>query len=322
MTNKSLILGIDTSNYTTSLSLTTLSGELVREKRRLLPVKLGAVGLRQSEALFHHMKHLPELFQELLEGIPPEALAAISCAVRPRPLEESYMPVFLGAKSYGETLAAALKIPCYGFSHQEGHLEAGVWSLQWQPQKPFLALHLSGGTTEVLRVIPQPAGYEIAIVGGTSDLSAGQFIDRIGVGLGLPFPAGPHLEGLANTCQDKGMEVPVSVKGSTISFSGPETFLQRQLKLPHDPGAIAKGLFLSIGKGLGKVIKHCLSSMDEVLLVGGVASNAIVKAALLESFKQTSVKFYFGVPKYCSDNAVGISLLGGKQYAAENSIGI
>lgn len=321
MANRQLILGIDTSNYTTSLSLLNVEKQLVKEARRLLPVKAGEVGLRQSEALFQHISNLPELFEELLQGINPSEIAAIASATRPRPLEESYMPVFLAAKSYGQALSSALKVPFYEFSHQEGHIEAGLWSIGLAPKKPFMALHLSGGTTEALEVIPHGPGYQITILGGTSDLSAGQYIDRIGVKLGLPFPAGPHLEALAKGWTGSPLTVPISVKENQISLSGPETYLQRLLEKDHEPSAVARGVFDSLGKALSKLIKNLSKPYQEILLVGGVACNSFIKNQLMHEFKTSSMLIHFANPRFSSDNAVGIGLLGVKNHANKNTFG-
>ncbi len=320
MNSSQLVLGIDTSNYTTSLSLISMEGQLIHEERKLLPVKPGEVGLRQSEALFHHIKNLPQLFEKLLTDIAPMKIAAISSATRPRPLEESYMPVFLGAQSYGQAMATLLKVPLYQFSHQEGHIEAGLWSSGFVPRKPFLALHLSGGTTEALAVTPQGPGYQINILGGTNDLSAGQYIDRIGVKLGLPFPAGPHLEVLAKKWVDSPPSVPLSVQENHISLSGPETHFKRLIEQGHPPAAVASGVFHSLGKGLIKLIKNLAAPYQEILLVGGVACNSIIKEHLEEAFQKSGIRFYFANPRFSSDNAVGIGLLGVKNHADKNTI--
>ncbi len=311
-----LVLGIDTSNYTTSLALMSLEGKLISEARQLLPVQKGSLGLRQSDALFQHVKNLPQLFNGLLAGLDAYDIVAVSGATRPRPLESSYMPVFLAASSYGQSISQVMKIPFYPFSHQEGHIEAGLWSANIQFQQPFLAFHLSGGTTELLLVNPAKEGYDIDIIGGSADISAGQLIDRLGVRLGLPFPAGPHLEELADKWAGQAIEAPVSVKATSVSFSGPETFLQRQIDKGSAPEEVAYLAFQCIGRSLLKCIKNALKDYraKELLLVGGVASNKFIRSVLADGFKENNLSINYGLPKHCTDNAVGISALGVKKY--------
>ncbi len=314
--NKEVVIGIDTSNYTTSLALLNTEGVLIREVRQLLPVKEGTVGLRQSDALFHHVKNLPSLFIKLMEEVEDREIVAISSATKPRPLEESYMPVFLASHSYGESLATVLKVPFYEFSHQEGHIAAGLWSLKTEIKEPFIALHLSGGTTEVLKVSPNNFGYSIEIIGESGDLSAGQFIDRIGVKLGLPFPAGPHLEKLANQWEGETIKIPISVKGTTVSFSGPETFVQRLIEKNHEENQIAYSVFQCVGGTIVSLIKEILKvhPFKKILLVGGVASNHQIKELIIKSFENSGLDLLFANPKYCSDNGLGIGVLGVKKY--------
>ena len=113
-----MVLGIDTSNYTTSLALVD-HRKIISDKRKLLTVKEGERGLRQQEALFQHVSDLPVLFSELMEDIGDRKIEAVACSVRPRPVDGSYMPVFMAGKSFAEVIASALKIPVYEFSHQE-----------------------------------------------------------------------------------------------------------------------------------------------------------------------------------------------------------
>ncbi|MDW7678120.1 MAG: hypothetical protein SCK57_10705, partial [Bacillota bacterium] len=179
------VLAFDTSNYTTSIALMDLSGSLLDHQRQLLSVRDGERGLRQSDALFQHVRELPVLLEKLAPVLKTVELAAAGYSDRPRRVEGSYMPVFLAGASLARSLAASHGIPCFPFSHQEGHVAAGLWSLGLNTTEPFYALHLSGGTTELLKVTPQThagvTGFPEEIIGATSDISLGQLIDRIGV---------------------------------------------------------------------------------------------------------------------------------------------
>lgn len=302
-----MFYGIDTSCYTTSLAVVDDQGRLLAERRRLLPVKPGGRGLRQAEAVFRHLCQLPSLAQAVGEALQGRPLRAVAAATAPRPAEHSYLPVFTVGASFGRALAATAGVPFYALSHQEGHLFAGLWSagVEWTE---FLAVHASGGTTEVLLVRLQE-NMTVTALGGTSDLHAGQFIDRVGVSLGLPFPAGPALENLAATGGGELFPVPVSVTGLQVSFSGPESFVQRLLaKGQVQPAAVARGVEHCLAESLCRLAinARAAAGMERVLFVGGVTANTYIRAYLTESLGRDAVAF--ALPAWAGDNAVGAAL--------------
>ena len=164
-----VVLGIDTSCYTTSAALVSLEGKLVTSSRRLLTVAEGERGLQQSQGLFQHVKNLPDMIGKVMQDAPEAQIVAVCASTRPRPVEDSYMPVFRAGESQARAAAAMLRVPFYAASHQEGHVQAALVDSGIDEQKPFLALHLSGGTTEVLL---SKAG-ELTLLGGSLDLHAG-----------------------------------------------------------------------------------------------------------------------------------------------------
>ena len=307
-----MIIGVDTSCYTTSLAVFDPAGRLLCEKRRLLPVEKGLCGLRQSEALFCHVKQLPELTEELAAELGPLAPRAVCVSSRPRPAEGSYMPVFLAGLGLARSLAAFSGAPLYQTSHQEGHIAAALWSAGLDWQEPFLALHLSGGTGEILRVSPRPAGYDIETVGDT-DLPPGQFVDRVGVALGLSFPAGPELEKLAEQATDTDFRLSGSVRGTHISFSGPESAAERAIASGVEPASVAAAVLDNIAKSLAKAIAAAReqTGCQKVLLAGGVAANRRIRKKL------AAPDVCFAAPKYAGDNACGVALLGLAAYQQE-----
>ena len=228
---KKVILGIDTSNYRTSLCLIDLEGQIVAEERELLSVKAGGRGLQQSEAVFQHINQLPELARKL--DLNNGQVVAIAVSTRPRPVAESYMPVFKVGESWARGISVFLQIPLIETTHQEMHIAAGEYSASQRCQeKRFLSVHLSGGTSELLLCTRADDGYIIECLGGTRDLHAGQLIDRVGVALGLPFPAGPYLEKLAKDVQPDEDEwrVPSTTRGFDFHFSGAETQLLQAIE--------------------------------------------------------------------------------------------
>lgn len=223
---KPVVIGFDTSCYTTSCAAVTVDGEVICSARKLLPVQEGQRGLRQSEMVFIHTKQLPDRVAEVAEAIKGHSICAVCASVRPRDDEESYMPAFRVGDAHARSLAAMLGVPCFASTHQRGHVWAAMVDSGIEAGD-LLALHLSGGTTEVLSL----EGDNLTLLGGSLDLHAGQLVDRTGVAMGLPFPAGPHLEALARQGTAKAL-LPANVArgGLDCHFSGAETQILRWLK--------------------------------------------------------------------------------------------
>ncbi len=304
-------LGIDTSCYTTSIAIVDEDERIIFDKRIVLEVKEGKKGLRQSEALFQHVNNLPILFKEMSTEIDTFKIKKICYSNAPRFVKGSYMPVFKAGKSFGDSIGALLNISVKECSHQEGHIEAARWSANANLNNRFITVHISGGTTEILRTERVNGRYKTEIIGGTLDISAGQLIDRIGVAMGLEFPCGKGLDDLSTTGKLGTITVPVSVKDTYINFSGAETYIKKIIgsKKRED---ISIGLFECIYKSLFKSIGNAAKNtkINDVLLVGGVASNQFIRDNLYRSLQNENINVYFGKKEYCTDNAVGTALLG------------
>lgn len=303
-------LGIDTSCYTTSCAVVDDQGNLVGEARRLLQVKSGARGLRQSEMVFQHTRALPALMSQL----PDVPLSAIGVSGFPRREADSYMPAFLVGRGQGETLAKWLKVPLYIFSHQENHIYAAWRSLGEVPTAPFYSLHVSGGTTELLYSEPvrdSVCTFTTELVGGAIDLHGGQFVDRIGVKLGLPFPAGPHMEQAAHGICDF-TPLPVAVKGCNISFGGPCSEAMRRLErtgtyTQEVIGQYSRAVFDCLSRSLVKAFRYAWQQKpaSRLIAVGGVMANGFLREALTALGHQEGFRVDFAEPRYSADNASG-----------------
>ena len=295
-------LGIDTSNYTTSVAL--YNGETFRTKRKILDVKMGMRGIRQSEGVFIHNRELPNMLGEILDGVKVDI---VGVSVSPRNAEGSYMPVFTVGHGYAKAITSALGINLYEFSHQDGHLMAGIYSAGCFQllDKPFLAVHLSGGTTEILSVKYNGLRFDEEIIGGTLDISVGQLIDRIGVKMGKKFPCGIELENLALSCNEI-KRLPFSIMDTYFNLSGVETKLMNEITAPNP--SVAKTVFSYVTELLIKTISNAMKKtfIKDVLVVGGVASNSIIRNGLKECFKD---RIFFATKELSSDNAVGCSVL-------------
>ncbi|MHB1654681.1 MAG: tRNA (adenosine(37)-N6)-threonylcarbamoyltransferase complex transferase subunit TsaD [Desulfitobacteriaceae bacterium] len=303
-------LGVDTSAYTTSLAVVSEKG-LLWETRRVLAVPLGETGLAQSAAFFQHVQSLPQILAEVPPDLWP-SLAAVGVSMAPRPVQGSYMPVFSAGYAIAQAIAAARQIPLILTSHQEGHVAAGLVSAGGPQAACFLAVHLSGGTTELLEVQREgPGSLRLEILGGTSDLHAGQFVDRVGVLLGLPFPAGRDLEELALRA-DPGAEslLPSAVRGLTVSFSGVETATQRLIDKGVAFPNVARAVEGCVARTIAKMIKAGIAktALQEILVVGGVSANHFIRQEI-EHRLGREAKLFWAEPGWSSDNAIGVAFL-------------
>lgn len=302
-----MILGIDTSCYTTSLVLVDLGGRIIFEYNQLLKVKKGERGLRQSEGFYQHMYALNEAIKALKAKCPLKSIQAIAVSSKPRPTEASYMPVFHAGLLTAENLAHALDIPLYEFSHQEGHLMA-VMSTAKPPVFPenFYAIQISGGTTEWLKVNSFFDQCQIDILGGSKDIHLGQLVDRIGVLMDLQFPCGLAMDQLAQKSEER-QKIKVKITADQFfNFSGLENQYQKLLK-EKSKEDLAKHLFNTISYCL-KLWIDKLPEGSSVIIAGGVASNSHIQKTLSRDIKNK--KIIFGNPQYSRDNALGTALLG------------
>lgn len=317
MSEKKLFLGIDTSNYTTSVSVCDEDGKVLLNLKRLLPVKEGERGLRQSDALFAHTKNLPFIMQALGEFLknemPNGKIKAVGYSATPRSVEGSYMPCFLSGVSVAETVSALLSCDKYAFSHQDGHVMAALYSSGktelLDSCERFAAFHVSGGTTELLLITPQESGFDTELIGGTTDMNAGQAIDRTGVLMGLKFPCGREMESL---CQ----EVPyrksrISVRGLECNLSGLENLASKLYRETGDKAAVSAFCFDFISDTLVRLTENLREQYKDVpvIFAGGVMSNKRIAKRLV-----ALGNVYFSEPEFSADNAAGIALLARRKY--------
>lgn len=314
--SKDLVLGIDTSNYKTSVAVTDTEKNIVCDHRQLLRVKQGERGLRQSDALFQHVENLPELIKKCFSEVDPGRIGAVACSDRPRPVEGSYMPVFKAGIGMADSLGAALGVPVLRFSHQEGHIAAIRLGTPMESDDEFLCYHLSGGTCELLHVKDD----EIKIIGGSKDISFGQVIDRVGVKLGMSFPAGEYMDAAALRADEASKLLKkISTDGLRFNLSGIETQCSRQAEKFIEEGRDAKPLIREVMDKIARLLVQVTENacgetgVYKVIFTGGVASSKYISGILKKHFEEGSVSIEFGDQNLSQDNAVGIALLGGRK---------
>lgn len=318
MSSDNYILGIDTSNYKTSLALLN-NDKIEYDIRKFLEVKQGERGLRQSDALFQHIRNLPELFESLGKEFDGK-LAAIAYSEKPRPVEGSYMPCFLAGSSFARSLGQLLHIPVFSFSHQEGHIEAVKAYSPYKDAQQFIACHFSGGTCECLLVNDvnqEDKMYDISIEGGSKDISFGQVLDRAGVALGMKFPAGQELDSIAiNAKAPSSLLTPVKVKEGYINLSGIDTQISRLIESnQYDRDMLICEMFTKLSDAAIKMIMQVAdkTGIRICLMSGGVSSSLFMRERIRKKLSSKGIDIYFDTSDLSSDNAVGTALLGARR---------
>ena len=299
-----IFVGFDTSNYTTSVAF--YDGFSGVNYSQLLPVKAGELGLRQSDAVFHHTKSLPELSGRLFSHVQADQIAAVGVSTRPRAVEGSYMPCFMVGYSHAKLLSEALHVPLIECSHQQGHVAASAWSAGRMDllDRPHLAWHLSGGTTELLLV--EPAGKNVICnrIGGTSDISAGQLIDRTGQLLHLPFPSGKHMDAISRESDSEDL-FKVKCSDMTFSLSGVQNKVTAYYESGKSPADTASYALRSVISAVYQATVQAQKAYPDlpVIFSGGVASNSLLRQVM------SPLDPIFAEPKFSTDNAMGVAVL-------------
>ena len=308
-------LGIDTSNYTTSVSAITEDGRLYNIKIPLT-VKSNERGLRQSDAVFLHTKNLPQAMQSLMREIKNDYtdsidFQAVGVSTRPRPIEGSYMPCFLSGVSVANGISCAADIPMFGFSHQEGHIRAALYGANADAPDMFYSFHLSGGTCELLEVRRDGVGFTERIIADSADITLGQLVDRTGVAMGLNFPCGVQLEKLA---ENSSKNYKPKIKGDVrINLAGFENITSKMLADGEAHEDIASYVFCVVREAVKKMLEKREDTTLPVLFAGGVSGSLLLQKSISEFCNAL-----FSPSDLTSDNAVGIALMTKEKFLKES----
>lgn len=305
-----MYLGFDTSNYTTSVAV--YDGVEIKQAKKVLCVKSGEKGLRQSDAVFQHTVNMPSL----LNSLEINNMDAVGVSTRPRNIEGSYMPCFLVGVNTANAVSKAAGVPMYETSHQVGHILASLYSVNRLDliNERFIAFHLSGGTTEALLVKPDESEIISAeIIAQSLDLKAGQAVDRTGVMLGLDFPCGKQLDLLSRECEQN-FKIKPSMKGLDCSLSGVENKAHAMLENGASRQETAKFTLTYISQTICEMLRRIKREYGELPVVfsGGVASNS-----LLRQYVNNEFNAYFAQSEFSLDNAAGCAVYA---YLKENRL--
>jgi N6-L-threonylcarbamoyladenine synthase len=310
--SRDLVLGIDTGNYTSSVALADAARGVAADLRDPLPVKRGERGMRQSEAFFRHVDRIPALAGALVRAHRGR-IGAVAVSERPRPLQGSYMPVFRAGLRLAELLSDALDAPLFCFSHQEGHIRAALHRAERSVGERFLAWHISGGTSELL--LAADGGARLSIVGGSKDISFGQLLDRVGVALGMDFPAGAALDRLAEGAAARAELTRIPADGLFFNLSGMETQCLRAAQNGADAAALSRAIFENIADCLLQIGAKAARAhgVRDILFTGGVSAASCLRRRVSAARTGGGPVPIFGDAALSGDNAVGIALLGAEK---------
>ena len=296
-----MYIGFDTSNYTTSIA--TYDGKTVRQAKQVLTVKQGERGLRQSDAVFQHTVNMPRLCEELELDVPK----AVGVSTRPRNVDGSYMPCFLVGENVATVLSSVNNVPMFKTSHQVGHILAALYSAEKLEliNQRFIAFHLSGGTTDAL--IVEPDDEEIikaTVVAQSTDLKAGQAVDRTGVMLGMTFPCGKELDALSQK-SEKNYKIKPTMLDGDCSLSGVENKARNMIDKGEPAEDVAKFVLTYIAETVSSMLGGVVGKYGDLPVVfsGGVASNSLLRKIINERYNA-----YFAESEFSLDNAAGTAI--------------
>ncbi len=313
-----IIIGIDTSCYTTSIAAISLDKEILFNKKIMLKVGKGVKGLRQSDMVFQHVNNIGIISEEIKNLNEEFNIVGICASKKPRPVDNSYMPAFTVGYNFAQMFSSLNQISLYDTTHQENHIEASLYKTDVNSDK-FISVHMSGGTTEILLVTKNKFDFKVDKIGGTNDVSFGQLIDRLGVNLGYDFPCGKYIDENAMNCKDKienGLKT--SVKDGYMNLSGLENQINKY-KDNYDKFYTSKLLMDAIVRNLQKSLIYLCEreNIKEVVFAGGVASSEYIRKNISNKLKRENIKCYFNDIEYSTDNAVGCALIGLNKFIGE-----
>jgi N6-L-threonylcarbamoyladenine synthase len=217
------------------------------------------------------------------------------------------MPCFLVGENTGVAVSVTNNVPLYKTSHQVGHILAVLYSVNRLDliNESFIAFHLSGGTTEALLVSPDKDEIIKADVIATStDLKAGQAIDRTGVMLGMTFPCGKELDRIS-ALSTKEFKIKPTMLGMNCSLSGVENKAKAMIDNGELPEDVAKFVLTYVASTVSAMLTKILEKYSQMPVVfsGGVSSNSLLKKIINDKFNA-----YFAQPEFSLDNAVGTAI--------------
>ena len=311
-----VVIGFDTSNYRTSVAAVTLDGEILVNHRELLPVSSGERGLRQSDAVFAHIRQLRNSEEALREKLKGTWIAAVAASTKPRDGGESYMPVFQVGHTAGSMMAAALAFSGFRYLHSRQQTDF-YHSLPVSRTRLFLAVNLNSFLIAAVPCLLMSLVSAMIIQISTGAATCvpwalGQTC------LQLCFFLGFCMTALLAVVKGKsGALLGVSLENGdlTCHLSGAETKVQQWIRegsMARED--MAREIYDLLARTLVRMLKAGAekSGCREALVTGGVAASALLRQLMAERKAKTRgcPEIVFGRPEMSGDNAVGVALIG------------
>jgi N6-L-threonylcarbamoyladenine synthase len=311
-----LVLGIETSCDETGVALyDTSEGRLLAHAVHSQVAMHEAYGGVVPElASRDHIQRLVPLTRLVLQktGQRVEDIGGIGYTEGP-----GLAGALLVGASYAHALGEGLGVPVLGIHHLEGHLLSPLLSAR-RPQFPFVALLVSGGHTQLMRV--DGVG-RYALLGETQDDAAGEAFDKTAKLLGLGYPGGPALSALAEKGRPGRYRLPRPMIDSgdlNFSFSGLKTAVLLQTKRDHDAADLARAFVDAVVEVLVAKCVHALrrNGLARLVVAGGVGANKQLRAALNAEAAKGGFDVYYPEPELCTDNGAMIAFAAAQRLAS------
>jgi len=317
------VLGIETSCDETGIALySTQRGLLAHALYSQVAVHAEYGGVVPELASRDHVRKTLPLIRAVLDeaGLQAPAIDAVAYTAGPG---------LIGALMVGATLARALAlgwgVPALGVHHMEGHLLAPMLESE-APEFPFVALLVSGGHTQLVRV----DGIGVyRLLGESLDDAAGEAFDKTAKMLGLPYPGGPHVARLAETGNPERFDFPrpmVNRPGLDFSFSGLKTHTLTTLRELEAAGTLDEQARADVARAFEEAVVDTLvikcrraleqEGLERLVMAGGVSANRTLRARLAASLKDRGARVFYPAPQFCTDNGAMIAYAGAQRLAA------
>ncbi len=318
-----LILGLETSCDETGVALyDTGRGLLAHALFSQVDIHVEYGGVVPELASRDHIRKALPLLQQVLDeaGVAATALDGIAYTAGPG---------LVGALMVGATLAQSLAwawgIPALGVHHMEGHLLAPMLEDE-HPEFPFVALLVSGGHTQLVRV--DGIG-EYLLLGESLDDAAGEAFDKAAKMLGLPYPGGPHIARLAESGDPARFDFPrpmVNRPGLDFSFSGLKTFTLNTVTACREDSGLSEQDKCDIARAfeeavVATLVIKCRRALEQeglrtLVMAGGVSANRNLRARLHKELGKLGARVFYPAPEFCTDNGAMIAYAGAQRLQA------
>ena len=298
-----LTLGIEGTAHTLGVGIVDTDRKVIANVLDMYRPAEG--GLHPREAANHHGDVVASLIMKAAEeaNVNLSEIELVSFSKGP-----GLGPCLRTAATAARALSCSLKVPIIGVNHCVAHVEIGRATTGCTD--PAL-LYASGGNTQIIAF----SNGKYRIFGETIDVGIGNMLDKLGRELGLGFYAGPTIEKLALE-GDKLLNLPYSVKGMDVSFSGIMTAALALRKKGHRLEDIAYSVQETVFAMLAEVTERAMAHVgkDEVLLGGGVAQNTRLRTMIDEMAKERGARMFVPDRRLCMDNGAMIAWLGNIMY--------